>query len=239
MRDERERILEEKTRNFEELTSTGCGPVDVIPETQEERGRNPLRIAIQDGQVLSDSDDEEDGSTPFPRGGAGARLDLKGADGSRATGRIEKEKGLAVPSFMDVFSPRMALAGFPPGSGLAGTGASPQTNDGRAGDRDAEEDCKGMEYDMDLAEDVYYHILGATQPWTVGRIFRAAVKKFTRTFRSTLHATIVATLVTMRKTAQHVLMSSIRAGPPSPDDPAIPVYMDLSQVEVYQGGLML
>jgi len=65
---------------------------------------------------------------------------------------------------------------------------------------DAGDDYKGMEYDADLAEDVYYYILGATQPWTVGRIFRAASKKFTGTDRSTLHATIVATLVTMRKT---------------------------------------
>jgi len=96
-----------------------------------------------------------------------------------------------------------------------------------------------MDYDTDLAEDVYYFILGAAQPWTVGRIFRAASRKFMGTDRSTLHATIVATLVTMRKTAQHVLMSSIRAGPPSPHDPAIPVYMDLSQIEFYQGGSML
>jgi len=88
-------------------------------------------------------------------------------------------------------------------------------------------------------EDVYYYILEAPQPWTVGRIFRAAVKKFIGTDRPTLHATIVATLVTMRKTAQHVFMSSIRAGPPSPDDPVIPVYMDLSQVEFYQRGQAL
>jgi len=164
---------------------------------------------------------------------------LEGAEGSKATGRKEEAKKSSVASFMNVFSPRMALAGFLPGHGVGGTEASPQTNDRGAVDGDAEEDCKGMEYDTDLAENVYYYILGATQPWTVVRIFRAAVKKFTGTDRSTLLATIVATLVTMRKTAQHVLMSSIRAGPPSPDDPAIPVYMDLSQVEFYQGGLML
>jgi len=152
---------------------------------------------------------------------------------------MEGIRASGVASFMEAFSPRMALAEFLPGHGIGDTGSNTQTDGGGAVDEDAEEDCKGMEYDTDLAEDVYYYILGATQPWTVGRIFRAPVKKFTGTDRSTLHATIVATLVTMRKTAQHVLMSSIRAGTPSPDDPAIPVYMDLSQVEFYQGGLAL
>jgi len=239
LRNERERILEERTQSLDDLISREGGSVVVVPETQEERGRKPVRIAIQDGQVLSDSNDEEDGDTPFPRGGAGARLDLGGADGSGALGRIEGAKRAGVPSFLDVFSPRMVLAGFPPGPGLAGTGASPQTKSGGDMEGDAEEDYKGMDYDTDLAEEVYYYILGATQPWTVGRIFQAATKKFTGTDQSALHATIVATLVTMRKTAQHVLMLSIRAGPPSLQDPAILVYLDLSQVEFYQGGTML
>jgi len=156
LRDERERILEERTQSLDDLISREGGSVVVVPETQEERGRKPVRIAIQDGQVLSDSDDEEDGNTPFPRGGAGARLDLGGADGSRALGRIEGAKIAGLPSFMDVFSPRMALAGFPPGPGLAGTGVSPKTEDGGDMEGDVEEDYKGMEYDTDLAEDVYY-----------------------------------------------------------------------------------
>jgi len=83
-------------------------------------------------------------------------LDLKKADVSRATGRMEEASRLGVASFMDVFSPRMALAGFLLGYGVEGTGSSPQTDEGRAVDGDAEEDCKGMEYDTDLAEDVYY-----------------------------------------------------------------------------------
>jgi len=133
-------------------------------------------------------------------------LDLKKADVSRATGRMEEARKSGVASFMDVFLPRMALAGFLLGHGVGGIGSSLQTDDGGAVDGDAEEECKGMDYDTDLAEDVYYYILGATQPWTVGWIFRAAVKKFSGTDRATLHATIVATLVAMRKPAQHVLM---------------------------------
>jgi len=152
MTEERERILEERTRSLDKLISREGRSVDVVPETQEERGQKPIRVEIQDGQVLSDSDDEEDGNTPFPRGGAGARLDLEGADGSRAKGQIEVARRSGVPSFMDVFSPRMALAGFLPGPGLAVMGASPKKKDGGTVEGDAEEDCKGMEYDTDLAK---------------------------------------------------------------------------------------
>jgi len=129
MRSERDRILQERTGSVEDLTSSGGELLDVIPETQEERGRKPRRIAIQDGQVRSDSDDKKDGGTPFPRGGGGARLDLAVADDSKATGRIEEAKKLGVASFMDAFSPRMALAGFLPGHGIGGTEASPKYND--------------------------------------------------------------------------------------------------------------
>jgi len=140
LRDERERILEERTRSSVGMISNESGSVVVVPETQEERGRKPVRIAIQDGQVLSDSDDEEDGNTPFPRGGAGARLDLGGADGSGTKGRMEGAKMLGMPSFMDVFSPRMVLAGLPPAPGLADAGVSPKDEDGRAMEGDAEEE---------------------------------------------------------------------------------------------------
>jgi len=76
MRCERKRILEERNRSLEDLISIGVGLVDGIPETQEERGRGTRGVAMEDGQVFSDSDDEATGGTFFPRGGAGATLDL-------------------------------------------------------------------------------------------------------------------------------------------------------------------
>jgi len=79
-------------------------------------------VAVEDGQVLSESDDDDTGGTPFPGGGGGAMLDLKKADVSRATGRMEEARKSGVASFMDVFSPRMALAQFLPGHGVGGIG---------------------------------------------------------------------------------------------------------------------
>jgi len=129
---------------------------------------------------------------------------------------MEEARRSGMASSMDESSPRITSVEHITGRGGGGAGPSTQTYGGGAIDEDTEEDCKGMEYDTDLAEDVYYYILGAPQPLTVGQIFRAVVKKFTGTDRPTLHATIAATLVSMRKTAQHVLMANIRAGPPSP-----------------------
>jgi len=236
IREERDRNREESS-NLEDLTSIGGGLLTVIPETQEGHGRGKRGVLLEDGQVLSDS--EGNGDTTFPRGGGGSRLDMRGADVSSTAGWKEEAGESGMASFMDVSSPRITPAGYPPRHETGGAGTILPADTEEAAEEEAEGDCKGMEYDTDLAEDVYYYILEAPQPWTVGRIFRAAIKKFTGTDRASLHATIVATLVTMRKTAQHVLMSSIRAGPPSPNDPAIPVYMDLSQVEFYQGGQSL
>jgi len=225
IRGERDKIREKRNRNLEDLASIGGDLLDVIPETQEERGRGKRGVSLEDGQVLSDSDGDGDGDTPFLRGGW-----ITVGFGERTA-----PKPKTAPKVLDKAVLCRALRGGWRRQGSRGWRPSwmcPRPED-------TEEDCKGMEYDTDFAEDVYYYILEAPQPWTVGRIFRAAVKKFIGTDRPTFHATIVATLVTMRKTAQHVLMSSIRAGPPSPDDAAIPVYMDLSQVEFYQGGQAL
>jgi len=144
-------------------------------------------------------------------------------------------KRLDMASSMDISSPRFTPVGSVAVCGEGDAKRNTQTCSGGAGDEETEEDCEGMKDDTDLAEDVYYYILRAPQPWTVGRIYRAAIKTFTGTDRPTLHATIVVIFVIMRKTAKHVLMSSIRAGVPSPDDLAVTVHMDLSQVEFYQG----
>jgi len=54
--------------------------------------------------------------------------------------------------------------------------------------------------------------------------------------RVVLPATIVSTLLMMRKTAQHILMSSIRNGAPFPNSPPAVVYLNMSVVEFYHSG---
>jgi len=65
---------------------------------------------------------------------------------------------------MDVSSPRITSAGPFPGHGAGNAGSSPQTYGEGTVDGEMEEDCKGMEYNTDLAEDLYYYILEAPQP---------------------------------------------------------------------------
>jgi len=208
IRAQRDRIREERDRHLEALAAAWGDFWDVIRETQDASGRGRRGASLEDGQILSDSDDNADGGTPSPREECSG-LDLGKADVS-STGEWMGGAGKSDVAFsMDVSSPRITSVGYLAGRGGGDARPNTQACGGGAIDEDTEEDCKGMEYDTDLAEDVYYYILGAPQVWTVGRIFRAAVKKFTGSDRPTLHARIVATLVTMRKTAQHVLMASI------------------------------
>jgi len=67
IRGERDRIREERNRNLEALTAIGGDLLDVIPETQEEYGRRRQGVLLEDGQILSDSEDDADGGTTSPR----------------------------------------------------------------------------------------------------------------------------------------------------------------------------
>jgi len=216
IRAEQNRIREERDRNLEALVDAEGDLLDIIPETQEESGKGRRGISLEDGQLLFDSDDDAYGGTPSPREECSG-LELGKADVSGTGGWIGESRKSNVASSMDVSSPKITSARSITGRGEGGAGPNTEACSGNAKDKDTEEDCKDMQYDTDLAEDVYYYILKAPQPWTVGRIYRAAIRTFTGTDRPTLHATIVATLVTLRKTAQHVLMSSIRTGAPSPE----------------------
>jgi len=70
---ERDRIREERNRNLEDLASIRGDLLDVVPETQEKCGRGRRGVSLEDGQVLSDSDDDGDGGSPFPRRGGVTR----------------------------------------------------------------------------------------------------------------------------------------------------------------------
>jgi len=49
LRCERERIITERTRSLEDLTSSGGGLLDFVPETQEEHGRGTPGVALEGG----------------------------------------------------------------------------------------------------------------------------------------------------------------------------------------------
>jgi len=121
IRGERDKIREKRNRNLEDLASIGGDLLDVIPETQEERGRGKRGVSLEDGQVLSDSDGDGDGDTPFLRGGVDhgwiwgkdcpktqncPKSARQGSALSSTAGWMEEARKSGVASFMDVSSPR-------------------------------------------------------------------------------------------------------------------------------------
>jgi len=70
------------------------------------------------------------------------------------------------------------------------------------------------EDNADLADDIYAFIRRTPLPWTQARMMQVASVEFRGVDRDTLRATIAGVLTGMRKTAQHILMASIRNGTP-------------------------
>jgi len=67
--------------------------------------------------------------------------------------------------------------------------------------------------DADLSDDIYSFIRRTPLPWTPARMMQVASLEFRNVNRDILRATITGVLTRMKKTAQHILMASIRNGP--------------------------
>jgi len=97
-----------------------------------------------------------------------------------------------------------------------------------------EEEADGMGEDADVADGIFAFICRRPQPWTLARLCRvAATGKFKEVDRMVLHATIAATLLSMRKTAQHIMMASVRRGAPKHPNRATAIYLTSDVVDIY------
>jgi len=92
---------------------------------------------------------------------------------------------------------------------------------------------KSDEDDADLSDDVYAFIRGTPLPWTQARMMQVASVEFRGVDRDTLRATIAEVLTGLRKTAQHILMASIRNGTPHRGGRAATIYLDTDTVDIY------
>jgi len=87
--------------------------------------------------------------------------------------------------------------------------------------------------DADLADDIYAFIRRTPLPWTQSRMMQVASVELRGVDRDTLRATIAGVLTGMRKTAQHILMASIRNGTPRRGGRAATIYFDTDTVDIY------
>jgi len=85
----------------------------------------------------------------------------------------------------------------------------------------------------DLADDIYAFIRKTPLAWTQARLMQVASVEFRGVERDTLRATIAGVLTGMRKTAQHILMASIRNGTPHRGGRAATIYLDTDTVDIY------
>jgi len=89
------------------------------------------------------------------------------------------------------------------------------------------------EDDTDLVDDIYAFIRRTPLPWTQARMMQVASVEFRGVDSDTLKATIAGVLTSMRKTAQHILMASIRNGTPHRGGRAATIYLDTDTVDIY------
>jgi len=89
------------------------------------------------------------------------------------------------------------------------------------------------EDDADLADDVYAFIRKTPLPWSQSRIMQVAQVEFRGVDRDTFRATVAGVLTGMKKTAQHILMASIRNGTPYRGGRAAAIYLDTDTVDIY------
>jgi len=89
------------------------------------------------------------------------------------------------------------------------------------------------EDDADLADGVYSFIRRTPLPWTHARTMQVALAEFRGVERDTLRATVAGVLAGMKKTAQHILMASIRNGTPHRGGRAATIYLDTDTVDIY------
>jgi len=87
--------------------------------------------------------------------------------------------------------------------------------------------------DTDLSDDIYAFIRKTPQPWMPARMMQVASLEFRSVDRNILRAAIPAVLTEMRKTAQHILMASIRNSTPHRGGQAATIYLDTNTVDIY------
>jgi len=97
----------------------------------------------------------------------------------------------------------------------------------RGGDLDVGGDLE------DLDDQLFHLIQSIPAPWTVARILRLAVISFPDRVTWYLQMKISTILLTMRKTAQHILMRSIRSAPAVNPLTAMTVPLDMDVVAQY------
>jgi len=89
------------------------------------------------------------------------------------------------------------------------------------------------EDDTDLAEDVYAFVRRTPKPWTTARIMQVAILEFRNVDRDILRATVTAALVGMKKTAQYILMASIRNGTPPRGGRAASINLETNVIDTF------
>jgi len=89
------------------------------------------------------------------------------------------------------------------------------------------------EDDADLATDIYAFIRRTPLPWLQAPVMQVASVEFRGVDRDTLRETIAGVLTGMRKTAQHILMASIRNGTTHRGRRAATIYLDTDTVDIY------
>jgi len=89
------------------------------------------------------------------------------------------------------------------------------------------------EDDADLADDVCAFIRKTPLPWTQSRLMQVALVEFKGVDRDILRATVAGLLTGMKRTAQHILMASIRNGTPHRGGRAAAIYLDTDTVDMY------
>jgi len=87
--------------------------------------------------------------------------------------------------------------------------------------------------DADLADDVYAFIRRTPLPWTHTRIMQVASAEFRGVEKEMLRATVAGVHAGMKKTAQHILMASIRNGTPHRGRRTATIYLDTDTVDTY------
>jgi len=90
-----------------------------------------------------------------------------------------------------------------------------------------------IEYGEQLAGEIYRFVQDLPSPWTTERVITAGRDRFAHLDQSMFKAMVATVIVSMRNTAQELLMGGIRQGAPMPG--TVAVHLDIDQVCLYSG----
>jgi len=98
-------------------------------------------------------------------------------------------------------------------------------------DWEGDEGAMDSELGEDFARDLFHFIQSSPQPWTNRRIFKlAAEERFRGINKCVLRAHISTMLLTMRKTAQHLMNTSVASGTPEASSRAAVILLNMEAV---------